>query len=337
MAPNDEEIITLTTELRGLSSGKGIEDPNITKRIRPMLRRVCGIPDEAGPERARELLVERLRELLPVLDSDQQKVVGAAFPLYEIWRAPFKNQRIAKILPELEVAERTAIRWLDEACERLAQAALNQPAAPSAGAATSSSPWHTKSVEVAVVLDLATPEIHEHRTIVANQDGLSEVELSLTWALVDGKFAQADLDGLTVDVLYGGTVVTTILQSDRRVGFTLKLPRPLGRNKEHEYAFRIKLAPHHPIEPFYVCTPRYPCESFRMHVRFGADKVPHSLWKIHRTLPSEIGDSVIAREAASVDSCGEAHIDFLDLEPNLSYGLRWSFTAAEAAGGPGPC
>src|SRR5882757_10562646 len=117
MAPNDEEIITLTTELRGLSSGKGIEDPNITKRIRPMLRRVCGIPDEAGPERARELLVERLRELLPVLDSDQQKVVGAAFPLYEIWRAPFKNQRIAKILPELEVAERTAIRWLDEACE----------------------------------------------------------------------------------------------------------------------------------------------------------------------------------------------------------------------------
>ncbi|MFI9380782.1 hypothetical protein [Kutzneria sp. NPDC052558] len=330
----DSEITELATDLKGLSSGKGVEDPNIMARIRPGLRRVCGITAETGPARARELLIGRVRELSRVLRHDQRLLVAAAFALGEEVRdLPCKKDRIAHILPRINRVERTTARWLDEACERMAQEALDHPAPP---AMAPSTPWHTKNVEVSMGLDLPIPEIHERRTIVADQDGLDEVELSLTWALVNGRFDEADLDGLEVDVLHGGTLACRTLVTAKRVAFMLRLPYPLGLNKEHTYAFRIRLAPRHPIEPFYVCTPRYPCESFRLHVRFGDKGVPNSIWKIDRMLPSEIGDSIARREAVSVDPCGEAHAEFLDLTPNLSYGLRWSHvvTAAGAAGAP---
>jgi hypothetical protein len=77
------------------------------------------------------------------------------------------------------------------------------------------------------------------------------------------------------------------------------------------------------MAPHYVCTPRFPCEVFRLRVRFGPDRIPESIWRLQAVPSLEVDDPAANRQAVSADSSGEVAASFTGLEPHLSYGFVW--------------
>lgn len=320
----DSTIIELKTELRGLCRGRGVQDADIGERIGPHLARLCGIGHGDGPVRVRGLLVDCLRNLIKGLPDEYLLVTVAAFGLDGDVRGPYLNARIAKVQDQVDRLPRTVLRWLDKACLLLAQSALERTEPERTVSANTAGPWHTAELHASVVLDLPVPEVIETRRIVADQDDLEAVELSMTLETPPGWTGEGSPQDLGLDVLYGGLIANRVMKSSRRVGFVLRLPYPLGRNKEHEYAVRVRFSPDQPIAPYYVCTPSYPCTLFRLHVRFGHERVPASIWRLHEALATEVGDSPENRKQVFADPCGEVYSEFSDLIPRSSYGIAWS-------------
>jgi hypothetical protein len=126
-----------------------------------------------------------------------------------------------------------------------------------------------------------------------------------------------------IDVLHGGTLHTRLNHSSSRVAFVLRLARPLNRGEEHDFFVRIRFSGEREMQPFYTCTPSFPCELFDLHVRFGADLAPDSIWKVNGLRMSEVSDHAAPRESIEADAAGEIHLTFDDLTPNLSYGIAW--------------
>ncbi|WP_020670261.1 hypothetical protein [Amycolatopsis nigrescens] len=324
----DPNVTELEEELKRLFKGRGVQDADIKERIGPALRRACGITPEDGPERTRTLLIGRLREWVEDLPRDLAMTTSAAFGLYEHQHERHCDARLKKVGAVVDRVVKTVRRWAEKGCHMIAQKAVEQEHPDRLPSIDSPEPWHTTELRTSVVLDLPVPEVIETRRIVADRDGLETVELGLTLATPEGWTGHGSLRDLGLDVLYGGVLTERVMKSPNRVGFVLQLPYPLGRNKEHEYAFRLRLSPDRPIAPYYVATPSYPCDLFQVHVRFGRDRVPESIWRLQKTLPMEVGDSWENREEVSADPCGEVHGEFFDLVPRLSYGFAWSQVSA---------
>jgi len=109
---------------------------------------------------------------------------------------------------------------------------------------------------------------------------LDLVDLEVTLPQAHGDPNSVAPGDLGLDVLYGGVVTVRVMKSSSRVGFDLRPPRPLRHDDRHDYAFRITMPPERPMAPYYVCTPRFPCDLFRLIVRFGPDRVPASVWRL---------------------------------------------------------
>lgn len=326
--PMSFEVTQLITELKVLRKGRGIETPDIGARVGPMLRRAAGVQDGDGPVQIRRKVAMRLGELIERLPSDLRLATGAAFGLDPGARLRLYQERIEHVAAVLQRDPRTVQRRINEGIIRIAELALEQAAEPPEASTQPSArpPWRTIELQASVVLDLPLAEVIEIRRVAAEQDRLELVELSVTLTPPQGRNGAGETADLGVDILYGGVLTDRIMRSSSRIGFALRLPKPLNRNDEHEYALRIRIPLNQGMAPHYVCTPRYPCRLFRLHVRFGPGRAPNSIWRLHGTYPLELTDPASAREPISADPSGEVHVVFTDLEPNLSYGVAWNPT-----------
>ena len=321
-------VVDLVAELKGLRKGRGIDTADIGSRVGPALRWACGVRTGDGPVQTRRKVADRLRVLVESLPSDLCLATCAAFGLDGDARMRLYQERVEHIARKLDRDPRTVQRRIDDGITRIAELALEpgvpEPVAPG----RAGPPWHTAELRASVVLDLPVPEVIETRRIIAERDRLAEVELAVTLTPPPGWHGTGSLDELGLDVLYGGVLTDQVMKSSNRIGFALRLPEPLSRHDQHEYAIRIKLPPERGIAPHYVCTPRYPCALFRLHVRFGPDRAPDSIWRLQDALPLELGDPELTTELLPANCCGEVHTVFTDLEPHLSYGVAWA--AAES-------
>lgn len=319
-------VAELVAELKSLRKGRGIESADVDSRVGPPLRRLVGLGDDDGPARVRRQLRDWLTAHAKGLPEDLRAAASQAFGLDG--DARLYQERVRSVALLIERDDRTARRRIDDALLRIAQRALD----PDARRPAPDPPWRTAELSAVVVLDLPVPEVIETRRIVAQRDGLAEVELSVTLEPPDpGRGPLADVG---LDVLYGGVLTDRARRSTHRIGFALRLPEPLRRDEEHEYSFRIRLSPERGIAPYYVCTPRFPCASFRLHVRFGPGRVPGAIWRLRDTLPIELADPESSRERVTANGAGEVHLAFTDLKPNLSYGVTWSDAAGRGARTP---
>ncbi|MFC7616720.1 hypothetical protein ACFQV2_27940 [Actinokineospora soli] len=155
---------------------------------------------------------------------------------------------------------RTVRRHIDRGLVRIAEAIAGNtvPAPVRAG------PWSTQELRVAVALDRRGPEVFELRRVVADHEGVAELDLAVTLGA-----PRSPRDDVHVDVFYGGTLKPVYRESASRVGYALVLPRPLRRGELHEYAIRTRVAPE-AMKPYLVCVPRYPVALFDLRVRFPA-------------------------------------------------------------------
>ncbi|GAA1028422.1 MULTISPECIES: hypothetical protein [Amycolatopsis] len=316
MEPNAADLVA---ELKVLRKGRGVFTTPLGIRVGPVLREVCGIPDNAENVEIRDRLAHVLEPLAKTLPDDLRIAVLAAFAMHEPARKPFYQERVHWAARELDRDDRTIRRRIDEGIEHVAHLALAGPREGGARPAPDGS-WHTELLRVSLALDQDRPEVFEFRRIVADADEIAELDLALTLTTTSataGPVRESDLD---VDVFHGGTLVRRAMESNDRVGLALQLADPLPRGKTHDLALRFRAEFRH---PHYVCVPRHPVDRFDLHVRFPAAP-PTEIVRLDRVFQDDARDPGARGAVVSPDGSGEVHLRFDHLAPGFAYGIRWN-------------
>lgn len=305
----------LVDELKTLRKGRGLLAGSIEQRVGPALRDACEIADGDSLLIIRRKVAARLVELADQLPEDLRQVTFAAFAIGPEAQLPLYQERVSWAARRADRDPRTVRRRVDEAIDQLAELAL---CAPRARAGAPADSWHTTELRVAVAMDRAEPEVLEQRRIVADQDGLRELDLAVSLPV-----ARRDLE---VTVFYGGTLRDRGMEASDRFGFALSLPRPLSRGESYDFAMRFRLPTARALRPHVVCVPKRPCDVFDLRVRFGRDRVPSRVWNLHGTFQRDVTDPVCGGVQHPVNQTGEVRMRFRHLTPGLAYGARWEST-----------
>ncbi|GAB3456377.1 hypothetical protein [Actinophytocola sediminis] len=317
-------VTDLVVELKTLRKGRGIQAPHVVDRIGPGIRAICAIAENDDPASVRQKVAARLRDLAARLSPDLQIGVTAAFGLDEALHTPFYKDRLRWAEGELERNTRTVRRRIDDAIVQLAELAVHR-LAPNGKAnhPLPNSRWYNAEVRQALVLDAAAPYALEQRRIVSDEDGLVELDLSLTVPAPDATLDPDPPLELAIEVVYGGRLLAQRMESTDRIGYRLLLPHPLNLGDEHEFALRM--LPGRELAPHFVCLPRHRCDRCEVRVRFPPDRRPTSVEQLDGVFQRDIVDPRGAAEPAGIDSCGEVATRFSNLTPGLAYGVRWTF------------
>lgn len=324
-------VAELVAELKTLRKGRGIQAPHIVDRIGPAIRAICSITENDDAASVRQKVAARLRDLSARLSPDLQIGVTAAFGLDETLHTPFYKDRLRWAEGELERNTRTVRRRIDDAIVQLAELAVHRLG--SNGQANRPQPnsrWYNAEIRQALVLDQNSAHALEQRRIVADEDGLVELDLALTVPDPDANGPRTARDAaidaaidIAIDVVYGGRLLARRMESSERIGYRLMLPRPLGLGDEHEFALRA--LPGRELAPHFVCLPRRRCDRCEVRVRFGLDRRPVRLERLTGVFQRDIVDPNSDAEPVGLDSCGEVRELFTNLTPGLAYGVRWKF------------
>lgn len=320
----------LIAELKTLRKGRGIDDADLRQRIGPALHIVLDLESEAPDSKT--AVREWLSRLAEQLQPDLKLALLVAFGLHPDARHRFYGERVRWLATQLRRDNRTAQRRVDEASElvaRLAAEAARHRVAPP----VPETPWHSAGLSTVVVLERGSPEIFEWRRVVSHRDGLDVIDLAVTLTAPPlSAGSVADSGDLDVDVLYGGNLVRTVMESSRRVGFAVQPPIPLAVAQHADFALRYSIPDGKEIRPHYVSVPRYRCDRFELRVRFGQDRRPGDVWRLDGAFQSDIDDPVGVGDGVPLDAAGELRVTFDDLKPGFAYGVRWEpadHTAAE--------
>lgn len=316
----EAKINALSTELKLLRKGLGVQAKNLPADVGEALREVCGVGEDDAPGTVRAKVVATLLSLIEKLPAAQREtariVLGFGTGANERYTA-----RLELLGSGADRNIRTMQRRADDVLYLIAEAAYESPAAFGGVPSNSQDPWHTSSLAVRLTLTGVAAEVFETRRIVSHVAGLEEIEHGISLARPASTTAPPDLSGLGIDVVAGGEVHSVRLVSSTRVAFRLRPPRPLDAGDRHEFFFRIRLD-ELPV-PFYCCTPEFPCDSFDLNVRFDRNEPPQRVWRIDGDLSKDAADPVPARKPLFLDSAGEVRTEFHGLQPARSYGVGW--------------
>ena len=289
----------LVRELKSLRKGRGVHAGRIGDRIGPTLRVLCGVTEDDGPVTIREKLVARLTGLAEQLPEDMRLATVAAFGLTADVRMPLYRDRVVWAAPRIDRDVRTVRRRVDEAIDQLAELVATIPLRPDRA-------WHIAELHVVVTLDRPQHEVLEQYRIVADYDGLYELDFT-----PPAFELQATPD---VDVLYGGTLC---VGNTARGCLSLTPPEPLAKGDAHAFAVRYRFRRPQVLRSYVVCELEQPCELFDLRVRFTRHRLPRQVWTVREVTGPHGGHQ------QPVDRAGEIHQRFQRLLPGRSYGARW--------------
>jgi hypothetical protein len=310
----------LVSELKTLRKGRGLFVGQISDRIGPAIRQACSIDEGDEPAEIRRKVAEWLENLTVTLPSDLRISALAAFGIDREARFPFYQDRVRWAADRIGRDDRSVRRRIDEAIDRIAERAV----AATGSLVRDGHPlrWHTQELRVALAIDRPGLEVIEFRRIVADDDGIDEVDLA--WSVNAAEDHGGTPDDLSFDVFFGGTLVRRRRESTARVGLALSLARRLDVGQAHEFMVRYRLMPGRSIQPHFVCVPRHQCDWFDLHVRFDTERRPHNVQRIAELFQRDVTDPMVTGEVVEVDTAGEVHATFHQLTAGLAYGLRWN-------------
>lgn len=312
----------LTEELKRLRKGRGVHAPNITERAGPGLRRLCGIRPGDGAATVRTRLMTTLRELADRLPADLGLALLVELGLHEAANQQTLGARLDWLAAGIARDARTARRRADQACERLAEVAGTLPDEPGGWVAgTVAEGWYTRLFSALVLLDGATPEVTETRTIVATRDGVDELDTDFSLPRHPDQHGPGrDLD---VDLRYGGRLVRRLRRSESYFAISVALPRPLRAGEVHEYAVRLRMPAGRPVRNYYVVIPHRRCDEVEMRLRFHPDRMPARVWRLTEAPVRVVDDAQPSGELLAVDAAGELHQRFSRPRMGFAYGVQW--------------
>jgi hypothetical protein len=311
----------LAEELKTLRKGRGVDVTQVSERVGPALREVCGLETGASPAAVRRKLGTRLEGLAAGLPDDLRVAVLAALGLHPGARLPFYKDRIRWIAQYLNRDERTARRRVDYGIGQLAEIAIALMDAVDGGADGVGFGWRVEELRSVLLLDQPVPVAIELRRILTERDGLDELDLA--FSLPYRSAAPDSSHRLAVDVLYGGTLLGRMDESAEPFGFVLRLPRRLERRETHEFGLRFRVPAGQVMRPHYACVPKHPHDYFDLRVRFDAARLPSRIWRVENASQRDLDDPAAKGEDLAVDAAGEVRLYFRQLTPGLAYGVRW--------------
>lgn len=313
----------LINELKTLRKGRGIADRELRQRTGPALLFVLDLGTDPSATDVRTAVRDWLTSTSAQLPDDLRLAVLAAFGLHPEAPSRFYTDRVAWLARQFKRDKRTAQRRIDEASTHLAELAVTAARNRETKDEPVPTPWHTASLHTFVVLDGPAPEVIESRRIVSDRDGLATVDLAVTVDAPHGDTVVEPAE-LSVDVLYGGTLVRRKMESSRRIGFAIELPAPLGKDQSAEFTMRFRVPDGMGSLPNYVCVPRYRCDRFDLRVRFGRGQPPRHVRRLTGAFQNDVDDPAEIGEPVRLDDAGELRVTFDDLKPGFAYGARWT-------------
>jgi hypothetical protein len=314
----------LVSELRTLRKGRGLYVGQISDRVGPALREVCGVVEGDGPAEIRRKVADRLETLAQGLPEDLRVTLMAAFGIDREARLPFYQDRVRWAAERIHRDDRTARRRIDEGIDRIAElaASLLSGSGPSPSEASATG-WHTDELKISLALDQPVPEVFELRRVVAERDHLSELDLAMTLTSDPERAVPVHVEELAVDVFYGGTLIKKTLESKDRFGLVLALPDELHREDRYDFALRYRV-PNGQMQPHFVCVPKHRTDYFELRVRFDLDNLPDRIWRLTDAFQRDVDDPTPAGDTLWSNTAGEVRTIFRQLTPGRAYGIRWS-------------
>ncbi|HYS37428.1 MAG TPA: hypothetical protein VEO01_17560 [Pseudonocardiaceae bacterium] len=318
----NDVVVELIAEMKTLRKSRGINVAQVD-RIGPTLQTAFGVEPDDGPADIRRKVGGGLGRLARSLPEDLQLVVLAAFGLIPEARQPFYQERARWAGGQLGRDERTVRRRMDQGINQLAELTAAQLAGkPAAADEPPGGRWHTDTLRALLNLDRAAPEAFEFRRIVADQHDLTEIDLAVTLTGTSGDTLPGD-PNLAVDVLYGGSLVRRTMETARRFGLALALPRPLDRGEEHEFALRFRVPAGQVMRPHFVCVMKQACDLLEVRVKFDEKRPPAAVWRLTKVFQDDLDDPAHRGDMVPVDSAAELRIEFAHVSPGFAYGVQW--------------
>lgn len=312
------DVKELFVELKMLRKGRGLSVVPARGAFGPAVRAVCGASQDEDLVTLHRKVVALIRERAAELPEDLHEAALAAFGLGEGMQAQFLKDRVTAAARRLGRDERTARRRMDEALQQLAELAVTGTAPQSPAPAPGHS-WHTEQLRVALLVDGPKSEALVLRRIVADEDGIEELNLALTLTSAARPGDPVQESEFGIDVFFGGLLVDHAMESSERIGLALRLPAPLRREQRHDFLLRIRAEL---VAPHYVSVLRDPCDLFDLHVRFVGEPPVHTS-RLDGIFQDDVRDSLVAGIPLELDASGALHTEFRALKPGFAYGVRW--------------
>jgi hypothetical protein len=323
-----DESGALAAELKALRKGRGLSSAAFDARLGPQLRELAaGNAEQAAagldPGRLRQALAAALTVLAARLPDEPCIAIHASLGLAPATKnQPLFRDRVSWLAAQLKRDPRTALRRIDDAERLLAeQIAVELRRRRGHYANAMADGWYTAELSTVLLLDSGEPEAIERRRIVVTAGDVTEVSLALD---VPPRNPDDSRVELTIDVLSGGTLVTTEVPSASRTMFGVRLPAPLRPGESHEFEISVRVHSRARMRPYYVLTPERRCDLFDLRVRFDRRRPPAWVRRVD-------GEPVRVYEvvkpggvAVPVNAAGEAHLTFRSLSLNVGYGIQWS-------------
>lgn len=311
-------VASIVVELRALRKGRGLNAPDLHRRLGANLRALTA--SEGHPVDHRKTLVTELNLLARPLPGDLRTAIAASLGLSADTRqmAHFSD-RTQWLAARLGVGVRTALRRIADAERLLAEQVAEALRDRSGRTPTAPHGWYLEEFRVLVRLDTPTLEVHEHRRIAATQDGLTEV---MAWHNVPGT-RESPRPTPECEALYGCRLIRRVEPEHHRFQFVVQLPRPLAAGDRHEYALLLRMPEGERIRPHYIFTPECACEQFNLRVRADPDRQPRWIRRVDGETVRMFENGRMRGRPLELDGSGEIYLEFPRPTMYLGYGVQW--------------
>lgn len=303
-------------ELRTLRKGLGAQTAKIGDQVGPALRAVCRIGNGDNHATIRTKLVRVLGGLCARTPGHLSGIAEVTLGL-SADHGQFLGGRVSALAQRHGVHVRTIRRRMEAGHYLIAENALELLRKDSA---RSGDAWHVDRFTTVLRLDTPTPQSLQTRRIVAEQDGLDRITVSITLPPVDRGDARPDL---RVEPYFGATKVSEERHGDHRFACVLDLPSTLAAGDRHEFAVLATIPDGQPMRPHYVHFPERACESFDLRIRFDPAHLPGVVREVRDVFHRDFDGRSATGEVLPLDRANEVHVTFADLRPGFGYGVRW--------------
>lgn len=320
IAHESSQAAELLSEFKRIRKGRGIADSARQGAVGPRLTELCMLTGRDSPEVVVSKVAHVVSSLLQDLTADEAAAVSAALGIgADFGGTHLLGERIEQLAARLGVDQRTARRRIDQALATLADCVARDDDSRNL-ASSARRGWHVRSVRAVVLLGGGGVEVLEFRTIVSDVVDLRKIDLGIS---IPSPRDGLDLPQiqLVIDSLYGGEIAKRHIETSARTAFVLEFPRALKLGEAYEYGIRFRLPPNVEMLPYYVLLPFVACDEFDLRAKFETPPVKVEL--LSGVLQADASDSVLGAPSIEIDTLGEVHAKFRQLQPGLAYGVRW--------------
>ncbi|MFD4673293.1 hypothetical protein ACFWNN_26460 [Lentzea sp. NPDC058450] len=304
----------IRVEIRALRKGRGVRAGNAEELLGDSLRALVAQAGAVVPA-----LITELDARAAELPEDLRTAVRASLGLAgETKDMPHFKDRVSWLAARLQRDERTALRRIDDAERVLAREVALELDRRDGMDQAGSIGWHLDELRTLLRMDVASPEVHEHRRIVATRDGLQEVRAWMDVPPDDGR-----RPALSGEVLYGGRIVRREQPTHSQFQFAIRFPEPLRAGQSHEYGLLLRIPEDQPMRPHYVMTPECHCNRFVLRVRFDPARAPRRIRRIDGEPVRRFDSDEPVGTPIELDEAGELEVRFERPAFYLGYGARW--------------